>query len=151
MTQNEMDYLLRRFGQAFLAAGNALMAAAPAFDVGGNAATPKDPGSTPVVDPAFPVVEEPIDPALVDVQPGPAMGEVGVIANRCPLRSEPTKSIDVDLGKLLEGERVPLDAISEDKKWYRVDVRNFAGVHSVPDDAVYAWGEASNFEIIKLN
>ncbi len=144
MTQNDMDYLLGRFGQAFLAAGNVLIGSAPA---------PADDSApaAPVADPAFPVDESPENPELDDVQPGPAMGEVGVIANRAPLRSAPTKDINVDMGRLLEGERVPLDAISDDKKWYRLDVRNFAGVHTVPDNAVYAWAEASNFEIIKLN
>jgi hypothetical protein len=138
MTHKDMDYLLSRLGQAFIAAGNTLLSNS------GN--VPSAPTTTPSESNASP--SDTPDPVLDN---SPALGEVAVIANRAPLRSEPTKSIDVDLGRLLEGERAPLDRISDDKKWYRMDVRNFAGMHTVPDDAQYAWGEASNFEIIKLS
>jgi len=140
MKQSELDYLLSRFGQAFIAAGNSLLASS---------------GDAPEIDSdilsTFNDDSNQTDPQPTTPDNSPALGEVGVIASRAPLRSQPTKDIDVDLGRLLEGERVPLDAISEDKKWYRLDVRNFAGLHTVPDSATYAWGEASNFEIIKLN
>ena len=158
MIRSDMDYLLKRLGQAFLAAGNVLLdseqappaVSAPANPTGNEGATPDQTESNEGATPAENGATQQESPEVVDEQPR-ALGEVAVIANRAPLRSEPTKRINVDLGRMLEGERAPLDAISEDKKWYRVDVRNFAGLHTIPDDATYAWGEAKNFEIITLN
>lgn len=158
MIQSDMDYLLKRLGQAFVAAGNVLLgsneappAVSPPADSannGGNSSA--NTGSNEGTTPAGNGAAQQEAPEVVDDQPR-ALGEVAVIANRAPLRSQPTKSINVDQGRMLEGERAPLDAISEDKEWYRVDVRNFAGLHTIPDDATYAWGEAKNFEIITLN
>ena len=142
MTQSDMDYLLSRFGKAFIAAGNSLLASSGS---GTTAPDSTEDGATSNGDGSQ------ADPEPIVVDNSPALGEVGVIASRAPLRTQPTKDIDIDLGRLLEGERVPLDAISEDNNWYRVDIRNFAGVHTIPDHATYGWGEASNFEIIKLN
>ncbi len=145
MTQNEMDYLLGRLGQAFIAAGSSLIGSGGGSNDSGNT----DTGNTDTGDNDSGATDSGGEDVVIDTTP--ALGEVAVIANRAPLRSQPTKDINVDMGRLLEGEKVALDQISEDKKWYRVDVRAFAGVHTIPDDAHYAWGEASNFEIITLN
>lgn len=147
MTADERDYLLQRIGYALLLAGNYLIGEESGYGGGvpeeiGNGTGAGDPN------PTNPDTDDD-GPTIIDTDP--ALGEVGVIANRAPLRSEPTKDISPNLGRLLGGERVPLDAISVDGKWYRVDVRGFAGLHTIPDDATFGWAEADRFEVLSLN
>ena len=154
MTREDMDYVLKRVGSALIAAGASLSgtAAGSSGSTGSTDGATSGSGSASNGSSASAGGSDttPAETPIV-IDTVPALGEVAVIASRAPLREEPTKDVDPVLGRLLEGEKVPLDAISENKKWYRVDVRNFAGLHTIPDDATYAWAEASNFEIITLN
>jgi len=144
-TLTDRDYILHRIGYALILAGNYLvgedLGAGDGVDVDtGNGSGDPD-GSDTDDDSGDDTPVEDIDRAL---------GEVRVTASRAPLRSEPSKDINPDLGRLLKGELVPLDAISENGKWYRVWVRNFAGLHTIPEDARFAWAEADRFEILSI-
>jgi hypothetical protein len=143
-TQTDRDYILQRIGYALILAGNYLVGE----ELGAGGGVPVDTGSGSGDPDEGENDDGGTDIPVVDTEP--ALGEVRVTASRAPLRSEPTKSISPDLGRLLKGEQVPLDAISEDGKWYRVWVRAFAGLHTIPDDARFAWAEADRFEILSI-
>ncbi|MDA1330691.1 MAG: hypothetical protein O3B43_06475 [Chloroflexi bacterium] len=141
-TQPDRDYILRRIGYALILAGNYLVGE----ELGAGGGVPIDEGNG-VGDPDGDIDTD--DDAPTD-DTDIALGEVRVVSNRAPLRSEPEKNMTPDLGRLLKGEQVPLDAISEDGKWYRIWVRNFAGLHTIPEEARFAWAEADRFEILSL-